>query len=42
MLNKEEQMEFLKLLKRVAQSDDMSLMQISNKAQELLDEINNL
>ena len=42
MLNEKEQIKFEQLLKIIAESDDMAVMQISNKAMELVNEINNL
>jgi len=37
-----EQVEFMRLLQKQANSTDMAIMQVSNKAQELLNAINEL
>ena len=36
MLNETEQLQFMDLLRRIADSDDMAIMNISNKANELI------
>lgn len=41
-MNEQEQLEFYKLLEKLANDDDMANMTIINKANELLELINNL
>lgn len=41
-MTEEENIQFYKLLEKLANSDDMAIMHISDKARELLDLINEL